>query len=62
MRDKITEWVDDQETPDNGGFITIALVEHAIERHLRVSDEMDARALTDAAINKVVRRKHGMVQ
>ena len=59
MRDKITEWIEEEQRPGNGGIITVALFEIAIERQLRFSDEDDARALIESAINKVVRRKRG---
>jgi hypothetical protein len=62
MKDSLAVWVEENSTRGNGGVITVALLELAIERHLNHFDEKSAADLMQGALDKVLRRKRGPVQ
>jgi hypothetical protein len=54
MKDGITKMLEPHNLPGSGGVITLALLELAIERHLRVcSTEKSARDLFEGVLKKV---------
>jgi hypothetical protein len=62
MKDSLAVWAKEHSTRGNSGVITIALLELAVERHLKYFDEKSAADLMQGALNKVLRRKRGPVQ
>jgi hypothetical protein len=62
MKDSLTVWAEENATRGNGGAITVALLELAVERHLQHFDEKSAADLMQGALDKVLRRKRGPVQ
>ena len=62
MKDSLAVWAEENSTRGNSGVITVALLELAVERHLKHFDEKSAAELMQGALNKVLRRKRGPVQ
>jgi hypothetical protein len=62
MKDRLAVWIEENSTRRNSGVITVALLEFAVERHLKLFDEKSAADLMQGALNKVLRRQRGPVQ
>jgi hypothetical protein len=59
----LSEWIEDNRRPGDGGTIIIALLELGIERHLdRGFDEKSAADLIQGVLRKVARRRLGPLQ
>ena len=55
MKDEIARMIQPHALPGSNGVITLALLQLAIERHLRISPhEKSARALMDSVLKKVL--------
>ena len=58
----LTEWIEDNRRPGDGGTIIIALLELGLERHLDRFDDKSAADLVQGVLRKVVQRRRGPLQ
>jgi hypothetical protein len=55
----LAHWLDDITTPADHTPVSIALLETAIDRHLDIHDEADARDLIERNLRRAVQRRRG---
>ena len=61
-KDKVAQWIELNTARGRGGALTIALLEIAIERQLRFSNEKEAFAFVQGVFNKVMRNRRRTIQ